>query len=92
MSEVYSETSLNSVPNKLTRMLPATSLSKKNRIGIEKENTKTFLNLNLMSVTDSVSLALDSSGNKISKLAARSWKIISRIRLDHARTPRRDPE
>ena len=65
---------------------------KKNIIGIEKEKRKTFLNRCLISLTSFISFALDSSGNKISKLAAKSWKIISRIRLDHARTPRRDPE
>ena len=92
ISETYSETSLNSSPNKLTKIPPAMSLRAKNIIGIEKEKRKTFLNRCLISLTSFISFALDSSGNKISKLAAKSWKIISRIRLDHARTPRRDPE
>ena len=46
------------------------SFSIKKTIGIEKEKTKTFLSLCLMSATSLEFLALDSSGNSISKLAA----------------------
>ena len=68
------------------------SLSKKNKIGIEKEKINTFLNLVLIADTSSLSFALDSSGNIISKLAASNWKTISNILLDHARTPKILPE
>ena len=91
-SEVNSDTSLNSLPNNEIKMLPAISLSKKNTIGIEKENIKTFLNLCLIPFISFFFLALDSSGNKISKLAASNWKIISNILLDQASTPNKDPE
>ncbi len=70
MDEAYFDTSMKSLPNKETNISPATPLSKKNNIGIEKENIKTFLNLTLIAETSSLFFALDSSGKIISKLAA----------------------
>ena len=70
IDEAYVDTSLNSLPNKETNISPATPLSKKNNIGIEKEKIKTFLNLVLIAVTSSLFFAFDNSGKIISKLAA----------------------
>ena len=68
------------------------SLNRKYVIGIRKEAKNTFINLDLISFTSLFSLAFESSGNRTSKLAAKSWKIISKILLDQAKTPRTDPE
>ena len=57
-----------------------------------KEAKNTFINFALIIFTSLFSLAFDSSGNKISKLAAKSWNIISKILLDQAKTPKTDPE
>ena len=68
------------------------SFNRKYVIGIRKEAKNTFINLDLISFTSLFQLAFESSGNRISKLAARSWKIISKILIDQANTPRMDPE
>ena len=57
-----------------------------------EEAKNTFINFDLMEFTSLFSLAFESSGNRISKLAAKSWKIISKILLDQANTPKTDPE
>ena len=89
---VYSDTISNSFPNKLTKIVLPKSLNTKKVIGIKKEARNTFINLDLMEFTSLLSLAFESSGNRISKLAAKSGKIISKILLDQANTPRTDPE
>ena len=88
---VYSDTISNSFPNKLTKIVLPKSLNTKKVNGIKKEARNTFINLDLMEFTSLLSLAFESSGNRISKLAAKSWKIISKILLDHAKTPRVGP-
>ena len=91
IEDVYVDTSLNSFPNKDTNISFAIPRKKKNAIGIEKDNKNTFLSFALTSLTSFFSLVFESSGNKMSKLAANSWKIISNILLDQARTPNIGP-
>ena len=92
IQEVYVETSLKSVPNNEINNSEAIPLKKKNAIGIVNDNKNTLLNFVLISETSSLFFALLNSGNKMSRLAATNWKIISKIRLDHARTPKVEPE
>ena len=89
---VYSDTISNSCPSKVINILFPKSLNRKYKMGIRKDTKNTFINLCLISFTSLFSLAFDSSGNRISKLAAKSWKIISKILLDQANTPKTDPE
>ena len=89
---VYSDTISNSSPSKDMKMVLPKSLNMKYIIGIRKEAKNTFSNFDLIEFTSLFSLAFESSGNRISKLAAKSWKIISKILLDQANTPRTDPE
>ena len=89
---VYSDTISNSSPSKDMKMVLPKSLNMKYIIGIRKEAKNTFINFDLIDFISLFSLAFESSGNRISKLAAKSWKTISKILLDQANTPRTDPE
>ena len=92
IQEVYVETSLKSVPNNEINNSDAIPLKKKNAIGIINDSKNTLFNFILISETSFLFLALLNSGNNISRLAATSWKIISKIRLDQASTPKVEPE
>ena len=70
--EVQLDTSTNSTPSNEVNISPANPLKIKNNIGIEKENRNTFLNLDLTSLTSLLLCAFANSGNKISRLAAKS--------------------
>src|SRR6056300_2037707 len=67
---VYSPTAENSSPKRNTNILPAVPFKGKNITGIIKDNITILLNLFLISMTSVLVIVFESSGKRISKLAA----------------------